>query len=200
LAEHVPDAQRRNHTIDYFRELLPLIPETASTALDVGCGEGFAARALAARGLTVTAIDLDEPSLELARQQDTTGITYLNADAMAADLPGNYDVITVLAVLHHLPLEEALERLRSLLAPGGTLLVVGCAASELPKDALREFAAAVVNQAVRLTHTTWEQPSPTVWPPPVTYRQVREAASSTLPGSEFRRRLLWRYTLTWVKP
>jgi len=200
MTEHVPDALRRNHTIDYFRQLLPLIPESATTALDVGCGEGFAARALAARGLSVTAIDLDEPSLASAREQDTAGITYLNADVMTAELPGTYDVITALAVLHHLPLEASLERVATLLAPGGTLLVVGCAASELPRDAGRELAAAIANQVGRLSHTTWEHPSPTLWPPPVTYSEVREAASRILPGSAFRRRLLWRYTLTWVKP
>ena len=195
----VPDAQRRNHTIDYFRELLPLIPSGARTALDVGCGEGSCPRALAARGLAVTAIDCDEPSLELARAQDTTGITYLNADFMTADLPGDYDVVTALAVLHHLPLEPALERINSVLAPGGTLLVVGLAASELPRDAAREVAAVIAHQAGRLTHREWEQPSPTLWPPPTTYAQVREAAARILPGSVFRRRVKWRYTLTWVR-
>lgn len=200
MSVHVPDAERRNHTIDCFRGLLPLIPATALTALDVGCGEGFAARALAARGLAVTAVDLDEPSLDAAREQDTTGITYLNADVMNQDLPGGYHVITALAVLHHLPLEASLERLKTLLAPGGTLLVVGCAASVMPKDLGWEAVAVTAHQASRLTHRTWDHPSPTVWPPPVTHAQVREAAASILPGSSYRRRVLWRYTLTWVKP
>jgi len=196
----VPDAARRNHTIDAFRGLLPHIPQGARTALDVGCGEGFAARALAARGLAVTAIDLHEPSLERARSQDTAGIAYLNADVMTAQLPGGYDVITALAVLHHLPLEESLRRLKELLAPGGVLLVVGLAASVMPRDVGWEAAAAVAHQVGRLTHSTWEQPSPTVWPPPATYAQVRDAAARVLPGSRFRRRVQWRYTLTWVKP
>src|SRR4249920_1212573 len=95
----VPDAERRNHTIDYFRDLLKLVPADAATALDVGCGEGFAARALAAGGLEVTAIDPDAPSLDLARGQDREGITYLEGDVMTAALPGDYDVITALAVL-----------------------------------------------------------------------------------------------------
>lgn len=200
MTTHVPDAERRNHTIDYFRELLPLIPARARTALDVGCGEGFAARALAARGLAVTAVDPDSPSLALAREQETTGITYLEADFMAADLPNDFDVITALAVLHHLDMDAALERAKSLLAPGGTLLVVGLAASELPRDVGWELAAVVAHQAGRLTHKDWEQPSPTVWPPPVTHAQVRRAAARILPGSTVRRRVKWRFTLTWVKP
>ena len=200
MTQHVSDAERRNHTIDYFRGLLPLVPTGARSALDVGCGEGFASRALAARGLTVTALDLDVPSLALAREQHTEGIMYLEADVMTADLPGGYDVITMLAVLHHLPMDQALERAKDLLAPGGVLLVVGLAASQLPRDAGWEIAAVVTHQAGRLTHKDWEQPSPTLWPPPATYAQVRRAAARILPGSEFRRRAKWRYTLTWVKP
>lgn len=200
MTAHVPDADRRNHTIDYFRELLPLVPASARTGLDVGCGEGFGARALAARGLTVTAVDPDAPSLALAREQDSTNIMYLEADVMTADLPGGYDVITVLAVLHHLPLEPALTRLRDLLAPGGMLIVVGLAASVMPKDAPCELAAVVAQQVGRLTHKEWEQPSPTLWPPPTSYDEVREASARLLPGSAFTRRLKWRYTLTWVKP
>ena len=195
----VPDAERRNHTIDYFRDLLKLVPADAATALDVGCGEGFAARALASGGLEVTAIDPDGPSLELARNQDRERITYIEADVMTAALPGDYDVVTALAVLHHLPLVPALERFKSLLAPGGMLLVVGLAASEMPRDAARDAAAVVAHQAGRVTHREWEQPSPTVWPPPTTYTEVREASARILPGSEYKRRLKWRYTLTWVK-
>ena len=196
----VPDADRRNHTIDAFRPLVARIPAHARTALDIGCGEGFACRALAARGIAVTGIDLDTASLEAARAQDSHGITYLEADVLRADLPGGYDVVTALAVMHHLPLEAGLERVRDLLAPGGVLLIVGLAASTMPKDAPRELAAVIAHQAGRLTHREWEQPSPTLWPPPVTYDEVREASARILPGSSFKRRVKWRYTLTWVKP
>lgn len=40
---------------------------------------------------------------------------------------GPYDVITCVAALHHLPFTETLTRFRDQLAPGGTLVVVGCA-------------------------------------------------------------------------
>ena len=196
----VADADRRNHTIDAFRPLVAQIPAHARTALDIGCGEGFASRALAARGLAVTGIDPDRASLEAARAQNSHGITYLEADVLSADLPGGYDVVTALAVMHHLPLEAGLERVQELLAPGGVLLIVGLAASTMPKDAPRELAAMIAHQAGRLTHKEWEQPSPTLWPPPVTYDEVREASARILPGSVFKRRVSWRYTLTWVKP
>lgn len=200
MAVDLPDDDRHNHSIDRLRDLLPLVPATARTALDVGCGEGFASRALAAKGLAVTGIDPDAASLVAARTQDTTGITYLEADLLTADLPGSYDVVVAVAVLHHMDMTAGLTRMRELLSPGGLLLIVGCAASTMPRDAVREAAAVAVNLVGRLGHRAWDHPSPTVWPPPVTYDQVRDESARLLPGSEFRRHLLWRYTLTWKKP
>lgn len=204
-AAHVPDDERSNHTIDPFRELVPWIPGHARTALDIGCGEGFAARTLARRGLHVTAIDLDEPSLAAAREQDTAGIDYRLGDFLTDDAltraAGTFDAVTALAVLHHVDLEAGFMRCRELLASGGTLLVVGCAASELPRDVGREAAAAAAELWSRLRRRPrWEQPSPTVWPPPVTYSAVRAAAERIFPGALYQRRLSWRYTLVWRKP
>ena len=201
MTEFVPDDDRWNHSIRYWRELLPQVPAHARTALDVGCGDGFASRSLAARGLTVTGIDPHAASIADARAQGGEGVTYVQDDVMTAELaPTGYDVVAAIAVLHHLPLEAGLVRVRDLVAPGGQLLVVGCAASDMPRDTLREAAAMVANQVDRLRHPQWEHASPTVWPPPVTYRQVATAARAILPGADFRRRTLWRYTLTWVKP
>ena len=201
MNQFVADANRWNHSIRYWNELLQLVSTKARTALDVGCGDGFASRSLAARGLRVTGIDPHPQSIADARAQGGGDVTYVEDDVMTARLDNaGYDVVAAIAVLHHVPLEPGLERVRDLVAPGGQLLVVGCAASEMPRDAAREAVAAVANQVERSRKPQWEHASPTVWPPPVTYRQVEAAASAILPGSVFRRRVLWRYTLTWVKP
>ena len=49
MSTDIPDRKRFNHTIKYQRELFANLPEAARTALDLGCGEGLAARTLAAR-------------------------------------------------------------------------------------------------------------------------------------------------------
>ncbi|GAA1724233.1 hypothetical protein GCM10009680_77520 [Streptomyces yatensis] len=46
----------------------------------------------------------------------------------------------------------------------------------------------------------WHHPSPIVWPPPVTYPEMRAMAAEILPGSLYRRHLLWRYSIVWRKP
>jgi hypothetical protein len=51
-----------------------------------------------------------------------------------------------------------------------------------------------------VTKTYWQHSSPIVWPPPQTYAEMRGIADRILPGVRFRRRLLWRYSLTWTRP
>ena len=41
---------------------------------------------------------------------------------------------------------------------------------------------------------------PVIWPPPMTYRDVRLLATGMLPGARYRHRLYWRYSLVWTKP
>lgn len=50
----------------------------------------------------------------------------------------------------------------------------------------------------RLSKTYWDHPSPTVWPPLLTY--VQTLTMELLPGATFCRNLMWRYSLTWTKP
>jgi hypothetical protein len=39
-----------------------------------------------------------------------------------------------------------------------------------------------------------------VWPPPLSYAEMRALARHELPGARYRRHLLWRYSLLWAKP
>ena len=71
--------------------------------------------------------------------------------------------------------------------------------SRLP-DLPWEVAAVIANLGYRIARGYWEQPSPAVWPPPHGYRQIRALAGQALPGVRYRRYLLWRYSLVWVKP
>ncbi|WP_205315539.1 hypothetical protein [Nonomuraea lactucae] len=51
-----------------------------------------------------------------------------------------------------------------------------------------------------VTRPATSVPSRTLWPPPVTYPQMRALAAEILPGSRYRRHLMWRYSVTWRKP
>jgi 2-polyprenyl-6-hydroxyphenyl methylase/3-demethylubiquinone-9 3-methyltransferase len=77
-------------------------------ALDIGCGGGILAESMAAAGARVTAIDMAEAPLAVARiHLEASGfeIDYRRgtAEDEAAARPGAYDVVTCLEMLEHVP-------------------------------------------------------------------------------------------------
>jgi 2-polyprenyl-6-hydroxyphenyl methylase/3-demethylubiquinone-9 3-methyltransferase len=81
---------------------------SGKTALDVGCGGGILAEAMAAAGATVTGIDLSDKALAVAQlHQLESGVAVdyrlIAAEALAAERPGSFDVVTCMEMLEHVP-------------------------------------------------------------------------------------------------
>ncbi|GGU88560.1 SAM-dependent methyltransferase [Streptomyces filipinensis] len=198
-----------DHNAHFHPWLLRQLPRRVRTALDVGCGSGDLVRVLARRAGAVVGVDADAAILDRARELTDTGlpVTYTLASAPYDLPPGPYDVITCVAVLHHLPFAETLGRLRKELAPGGTLVVVGCARDARPVDHARGLVSLPLNV---LTGWLKNHRRPAVRRPVsmtaptraagMTYDEVGREARRLLPGARFRRRLFWRYTLVWRAP
>jgi len=95
--------------------------------LDIGCGGGLLSEALAARDADVMAIDLAHANLEVARRHAAeTGIRVeyklIDAARLASQKPGQFDVVTCLELLEHVPDPEALIAACSLaVRPGGSV-------------------------------------------------------------------------------
>jgi 2-polyprenyl-3-methyl-5-hydroxy-6-metoxy-1,4-benzoquinol methylase len=202
----IPDDRRWNHNIASHDWLLAGVDVRVDRALDIGCGDGMLARRLRTVADRVVAIDVDADQIDLARAETAAagidGIDFVLGDALLHDLGAGFDLVTSVATLHHLPLTTALRRFADLVRPGGQLAIAGLARSTTPRDYAFDLAGAVLTRWK--THTggrvRYEHSAPIVWPPPNTYREVEAAASDALPGSEFRRRALWRYTVTWTRP
>lgn len=193
--------QRWNHNTHYYRLVTAAIPAACQHALDIGCGEGMLARELARHVPHVTGIDQHAASIEMARRQSPPGqIDYLDGDFLTHPFPpGYFGLVSCVAALHHMDAAAALTRMKQLIAPGGTLIINGVARSQLA-DLPLDLVAVPVNLGYRLARGYWHHPSPILWPPPHTYRQIRALARDILPGVIYRRHLLWRYSLTWTKP
>lgn len=97
--------------------------------LDVGCGGGLLAEALAGRGADVTGIDLS-PSLlsvaELHALDSGVPVRYrrISAEQLADEQPGAFDVVTCMEMLEHVPdPASVIGALARLVRPGGTIVV-----------------------------------------------------------------------------
>jgi len=191
-----------NHNIHYHDLVLRSIPPGARRALDVGCGAGPLARRLAEHCEEVVAIDADNSALSRARTGSPAeaAITFIEGDVMTHPfLDDSFDFITAVAVLHHLPLKPALKRFQSLLRVGGVLVVVGLYRPHTLEDYAWAAAAFPTSWILRRVHRFADVAAP-VQEPAETLQEIRSASEFLLPGSLFRRHLLFRYSLTWRKP
>lgn len=198
----IPDAERWNHNIHYHGVIDWTLPAGCRSALDVGCGEGVLTRHLRDRVRHVVGIDVDERSLRLAQQQSPRGhVHYVLGDVLTYPFTaGSFHAVTSVATLHHFDAEAGLKRMAELVAPGGTLTVVGLARSRFPQDLHRELTAVLAHRALALRHRYWEHTAPTVWPPPLTFAEMRTLTVAVLPGARFSRHALWRYSIVWRRP
>jgi len=95
------------------------------TVLDVGCGGGILCEGMAARGATVTGIDLADKPLKVAQlhlYESGHKVEYLkiSAEDMARERPHAFDVVTCCEMLEHVPDPASTVRAcRDALKPGG---------------------------------------------------------------------------------
>jgi 2-polyprenyl-6-hydroxyphenyl methylase/3-demethylubiquinone-9 3-methyltransferase len=94
--------------------------------LDVGCGGGILADAMARRGAHVLGIDLADKPLKVAElhalEADTPNIDYrlVSAEALADEMPGAFDAVTCMEMLEHVPDPSSIVNACARLArPGG---------------------------------------------------------------------------------
>jgi SAM-dependent methyltransferase len=136
---------RGGHTTVCHRRPSPqLVAEAedlaAGTALDAGCGEGADAIWLASRGWRVTAVDLAGGALRRAREHAeaveaavTSRIDWVQADLTTwTPTEEHFDLVCAHYVHPAAPREALFRRLAALVAPGGTLLIVGHQPSDHP--------------------------------------------------------------------
>ncbi len=108
--------------LDWIRQYADL---NGRSVVDIGCGGGILAESMAAAGADVTGIDMAESPLAVARlHQVESGIDVdyrqTTAEELAATNAGQYDIVTCLEMLEHVPgPAQIIASVHTLLRPGG---------------------------------------------------------------------------------
>ncbi|CAA6803219.1 MAG: 3-demethylubiquinone-9 3-methyltransferase (EC [uncultured Thiotrichaceae bacterium] len=95
--------------------------------IDVGCGGGILAESMAVRGADVIGIDMGETPLSVARLHSLEVGVELDyqqttAEAMAEEYADQFDVVTCMEMLEHVPSPESvIEACARLVKPGGDI-------------------------------------------------------------------------------
>ena len=114
--------------LNYIDERVPL---AGKRVVDVGCGGGLLSEGMALRGAHVTGIDMGEAPLSVAKLHSLdTGVDVnyrqITVEELAAapEHAGQYDVVTCLEMLEHVPDPgSVINACAALLRPGGHLFV-----------------------------------------------------------------------------
>jgi len=197
----VPSNNHWNANTHYHPVVLEALPPGASRVLDVGCGDGILTEDLVNAGVPhVVGIDADRPVLDRAQARLAgVPIEWRHGDVLRADFdPGSFDAVVSVAALHQMDAEKALTRFAQLVRQGGVVAIVGLAAADW-QDVPRAAIAAASRIGLRFVHGHWKHSAPMCWPPPLTYREMRALGARVLPGVQYRRYLLGRYSLVWRK-
>jgi 2-polyprenyl-6-hydroxyphenyl methylase / 3-demethylubiquinone-9 3-methyltransferase len=109
--------------LEWIDQLCPL---AGKRALDVGCGGGILADAMARKGAQVVGIDLATKALKVAQlhalEAQTPNVTYreVSAEALATEEPAGFDMVTCMEMLEHVPDPSSVVRAcATLVKPGG---------------------------------------------------------------------------------
>ena len=121
--EFAPLHQINPLRLDWIDSISPL---NGQRVLDVGCGGGILAESMARKGADVLGIDLADKSLKVAQlhalEAQLPGLTYrqIAAEALAEEMPGQFDIVTCMEMLEHVPDPASIvNACATLVRPGG---------------------------------------------------------------------------------
>ena len=108
--------------LDWIRQQVELLGQNV---VDIGCGGGILTESMAAAGANVLGVDMAEGPLTVAKlhkAESGADVTYeqTTAESLAADRAGEFDVVTCLEMLEHVPdPARVVESCAELVKPGG---------------------------------------------------------------------------------
>jgi len=200
-----------DHNYHYHKFLLNRMPSNCVNAMDIGCGKGVFTKLMSERSEHVLALDLSPNMIQIARNQSKgyNNISYEIADVMSWNFPKEeFDCITSIATLHHLPFDEILVKMKDALKYNGVLMVLDLYKFVWKKDIPVNIIAMPANIVLKMlknkrlrdtkeSKAIWDAHFANDYLLPLSY--IRKVCASILPGASVKRHLFWRYSIIWTK-
>ena len=187
-----------NHNTHYYPLALDAAP--CERALDVGCGDGLLLRLLAPHCAEVVGVD-PWADLAIAATRDLPNVDVLTGDFLDTDLaPQSFDLVAASPRSTTWTSTAPCARWPRSCVPAGGLW--WSASPPTPTGSTGLIGGLGDPRAPVLARRRgyWEHPAP-VRDSDLTYRQVRAAvAADPARRATYRRRLYWRYSITWTRP
>lgn len=192
-----------NHNAAYHGWIVRVASQHHGNVLDVGCGEGLLIQRLASVSASVTGIDPDHAVIARARQR-TSGLPNVTLEVTGfveyRATEASFDVVTFVASVHHLNMTAAIRKARSLLRPGGELLVVGLSANKTPTDWIVSWLKLPLVRLSSWIHHETRDVGVVATNARESLGEIQEFVQRELPGARIRRGLYYRYLLRWTRP
>jgi SAM-dependent methyltransferase len=195
-----------SHNDHFHSWILANLPERLHRAVDVGCGRGELLACLSPHFDAVRGADVDSVMRQYATSRCAGLPNVTVTEDSWTDLTESVDLVTMIAVLHHLDAATVLRKVASLLAPGGRFLAVGLAPPRSLSDHAWDLASMVTNPVIGYVKHPWpsslaaEPPPVPVRDPTLPFGELRQVVRAVMPGAVMRHHVAFRHTIAWTKP
>ncbi len=165
--------------------------------LDVGCGDGSLVRFLDDGKRKVCGIDVDRDCVK--RAVGASGGRFVCGQFETYEFERKFDAVIFSASIHHMDMEKAIIKAKSILKTGGVILIVGPAkpstAFDWTIEGMRVIPCAVMSK-IRHMKSSEENNVPVSYKLPK-MNEVRVIAGRMMPHCKIRYGLYYRYLLKW---
>ena len=190
-----------NHNFAYNKWIKKTIGDRRNI-LDVGCGNGYLSIYLRNDSNFVVGIDPSDSSIKTANlQYNYDNIKFIQTTFEGFEISEKFDAVIFVASIHHMNMEDAIDKAKALLNSNGILIIVGLAKPASVLDWFVELARIIPSGIISFLkkNRTSEEINIDVSYDLPTMNEVRRICENRLQEYKMSYGLHYRYLLTWKK-